>query len=279
MSTDLIVDANSIYARSWYGCNQQAYGTVIGTLQMAIMCFNPNRVGEKIDRAVFCWDAGQKKAKEREERPPAYEDTKEHVKVCLEGIWGVKNVRVVPHEADDLIATIASHSEADHVIIATGDKDLCQLSSEKVSIFDVSNKGMIGRREILSRWHIKRPVQLAIALAIEGDKTDNIQGIKGWGPKKVEKLFEAVTPDMNFDETLDTVVAQIPEDKLGEFYESLDLTLLNCDIRDLPHPSPVDWCKPEMLKAQGLDELVGHYTQVYGEYHDIRVPRRNREDE
>ena len=278
--TDLVVDANSISARSWYGCNQQPYGTVIGTLQMAIMCFNPNRVGEKIDRAVFCWDGGQKKAKEREERPQAYEDTKEHVKACLEGIWGVQNIRVEPHEADDLIATIATHSEADHIIIATGDKDLCQLNSEKVSIFDTSTKGMIGRREILGRWHVKRPVQLAIALAIEGDKTDNIQGIKGWGPKKVEKLFEAVTPDMDFETALNVVAEQIPDAKRDEFFESLNLTLLNCDLPDLPQPLTVDWCQPEMLKAQGLDELVEHYTQVYGEYHGVSAPRRrSREDE
>ena len=32
-------------------------------------------------------------------------------------------------------------------------------------------------------------------LAIIGDKTDNIQGIYGWGPKRVKKLFEAVAED------------------------------------------------------------------------------------
>ena len=75
--TDLIVDANSLYARSWYATNRpgakiDAYGCLVATLQMSIMCLNPRRVGEKIDRTLFCWDAGQKKAKERREQAIRY---------------------------------------------------------------------------------------------------------------------------------------------------------------------------------------------------------------
>ena len=97
--------------------------------------------------------------------------------------------------------------------------------------------------QILQRWKIKRPIQLAIALAIQGDSSDNISGIKGWGPKKVEKLFESVTPDMEFEAALSAIVSQIPENKQEEFFESLDLTLLDCDIPGVPSPVEPKWFK------------------------------------
>ena len=269
MPTDLLVDSNSLYARAWYATKGVPYQTVIATLQMSLVCINPRRVGEKIDRIMFCWDAGQKLAKEREPRPKAYEDTKEHVAACLEGIYGANNVRIAPHEADDIIATAATQSQSDHVIIATGDKDLHQLNDSKISIFDIATKGMVGRREIVSRWHIKRPCQLAIALAIQGDSSDNIPGIKGWGPKKVQALFESVTPEMEFEDALGVVVEQIPKTKHEEFLTALDLTLLHCDIPGVPEPSVLALCDPTMLEQQSLGELTAHYRQVYNEYAGI----------
>jgi 5'-3' exonuclease len=279
MATDVIIDTNSIYARAWYGVQGRQRECIVTTLQLALMCLDPKRVGENIDRVLFCWDAGQKKAKERVERPKEYEDTKEYVKGYMQLLWGAHSARIEPYEADDLIATAATHSTSDHVIIATGDKDLCQLSSDRISIFDVAAKGMIGRREILSRWHIKRPLQLAITLAIQGDSSDNIKGIKGWGRKKAQVLFEAVTPDMDFETALGAIVDQIPASKLDDFYEALGLTLLDCDIPDVPEPQAISWCKPKDLTKHDLAEIFDHYAQVYGEYFSVYTPRMaSRED-
>lgn len=265
--TDLIVDGNSLYARAWYATKQMPYQALVAALNMTIMVVNPDRVGDKIDRILYCWDGGQKKPKEREERPPAYEDTKRHVQACVEGIYGAENALIKGYEADDLIATAAMASPAEHVIIATGDKDLSQLNSSKVSIFDLGCKSMISCREILARWKIKRPSHVAIALAIQGDSADKITGIKGWGPKKVEKLFEAVTPDMEFDVALETILGQIPPEKQDEFIESLDLTLLNCEIPDVPVPAPLVLAEPSMLEAQDIDgEVIGHYRRIYASY-------------
>jgi len=267
--TDLIVDANSLYARAWYATKQVPYEALIATLNMTIMVVNPARVGEKIDRILYCWDAGQKKPKEREERPAEYEETKDYVRACVQGIYGAANAKIKGYEADDVIATAATKSSAEHVIIATGDKDLTQLNSSKVSIFDLNSKSMISRREIVGRWKVKHPSHVAIALAIQGDSADKITGIKGWGPKKVEALFEAVKRDMEFDVALETIFNQIPPEKQDEFIESLGLTLLNCDIPDVfPGPAPLTLAEPSMLEAQGIDaEVITHYRRVYSVYH------------
>lgn len=265
--TDLIVDANSLYARAWYGCKEDPWETVKRCVNDTLMIVNPQRMGEPINRTLFCWDGGQKRPKERAERPPEYDGTKPQVKHALEALLGTQNVRIEGYEADDVIATAAFASPSDHVVVASGDKDLHQLQGGAVSYYSLSDHGFISTREIMTRWHVKRPSQVAIALAIQGDTVDKIPGIRGWGKKKVEKLFETVKSNMSFDVVLKTVEAQIPKSKIDEFYESLELTLLNSSVPDVPEPAPLTFAPHGMLFKLGLEECSRFYESVSGKYY------------
>lgn len=264
--TDLIVDANSLYARAWYATGQDAYETVRASVNAVLCLVNPERIGEPVDRTMFCWDGGQKRAKERAERPPEYEGTKPRLKRVLEALLGTTNVRLEGYEADDVIATAAFSSKADHVVVASGDKDLHQIQGGAVSYYDLNTKGFISTREILSQWHVRRPIQVAIALAIQGDSVDKISGIRGWGPKKVEKLFESIRSDMPFDAVLKAVEDQIPDDKLAEFIESLELTLLNVNVPNVPQPVPLKFAPYGVLVELGLEDCAGMYEKVTDQY-------------
>ena len=276
--TDLIVDANSLYARAWYAAKEEPTQATIASLNVAMMLFNPDRVGERIDRSLFCWDGGQKRDKGRAARPADYETTKDEVRVAVEFLFGTTNIRIEGYEADDLIATAALGSPADHVIVASADKDLHQLNSDRISIFDINSRGMVSRREILSKWHVKRPSQVAIALAIQGDSADKITGIKGWGPKKVEKLFEAVTPEMEFDTALQAVWDQIPDEHLKDFEETLEITLLDPHVPGVPEPSPIVMPEPAKLEQVGLMRLLSYYLPLYRQYGHSTVSARDREE-
>jgi 5'-3' exonuclease len=276
--TDLIVDANSVYARAWYASKEDPSQTVIAALNVAMMLFNPERLGEHVSRSLFCWDGGQKKDKQRAARPAEYETTKAVVSDGVEFLFGTPNIRKEGYEADDLIATAALHSQAEHVIIASADKDLHQLNSERISVFDINARGLVSRREIISKWHVKRPSQVAIALAIQGDSADKIPGIRGWGPKKVEKLFEAVTPEMEFDAALQAVMAQIPADRLPEFMEALGITLLDPDVPGVPEPAPVILVEPCHLEPSGLGRLMSYYLGLYRQYGHSTLGARDREE-
>jgi 5'-3' exonuclease len=260
--TDLIVDANGLYARAWYACKEDAYETVRASVNAVLGLINPERAGEPVDRTMFCWDGGQKKAKERAERPPEYEGTKPMVKRVLEALLGTANVRIEGYEADDMIATAAFASKADHVIVASGDKDLHQLQGGNISYYDLNTRGFISSREILAQWHVRRPSQVAIALAIQGDSVDKITGVRGWGPKKVEKLFEAVRSNMSFDVVLQMVEDQIPPDKLAEFQESLELTLLNSGVPGVPEPVPLRLAPEGVLVEYGLEDCSSLYAKI-----------------
>jgi 5'-3' exonuclease len=276
--TELVCDSNSIWAKAWYAAKEDPSEAVTIALTLAMMLFNPERLGERVDRSLFCWDGGQKKDKGRAARPAEYETSKDDVRAGLEFLFGTTNVRIEGYEADDVIATAALRSTADHVIIASADKDLHQLNSERISIFDVNSKGMVSRREILARWHIKRPSQVAIALAIQGDSSDKIPGIRGWGPKKVEKLFEAVTPEMEFDAALQAIIAQIPPDRMQEFEDALQITLLDPDVPGVPEPSPVSLVVPNQLQPAGLMRLMSYYLGLYRQYGHSTTSDRDREE-
>lgn len=266
MPCDLIIDANSLYARAFYATGGDPYETVKASVNSAISLLDPERVGEHVDRAMFCWDGGQKKAKERTERPPEYEDTKPRVKAVFEALIGAKNVRIKGYEADDVIATAAFASKSENIVVASGDKDLHQLQGGNIAYYDLNTKCLLSSREIVAQWHVRRTSHVAIALAIQGDSVDKIIGIRGWGPKKVEKLFESVRSDMPFDEVLKVIESQIPENKLPEFYESLELTLLNSGVPGVPEPEPLTLAPYGKIIELGLDDCAEFYTRIAGLY-------------
>lgn len=267
-----------MYARAWYAAKEDPAQAVIASLNVAMMLFNPDRLGERVDRSLFCWDGGQKRDKGRAARPAEYETTKEDVKAGVKFLFGTENIRIEGFEADDLIATAALSSPAEHVIIASADKDLHQLNSDRISVFDINAKGMVSKREILAKWHVKRPSQVAIALAIQGDSSDKITGIKGWGPKKVEKLFEAVTPDMAFDVALQTILDQIPDEHRDVFMETLEITLLNPHVDGVPEPLPVVMPTPAEIEQVGLMRLLSYYLPLYRQYGHSTLSARDREE-
>ena len=94
-------------------------------------------------------------------------------------------------EADDLIAALAESVPAccDSVLIATSDKDMYQLVTEKVRIVPLSGKGpAMGRAEVRAKTGVE-PGQVGDWLSLTGDSSDNIPGVPGVGAKTAAKLL------------------------------------------------------------------------------------------
>ncbi len=100
------------------------------------------------------------------------------------------------YEADDVIGTLAKQAEKEdfEVYMMTPDKDYAQLVSEKVFMYKPSRFGsgveILGKKEILEKWQIKRVDQVIDILGLQGDAVDNIPGIKGIGAKTAVKLLD-----------------------------------------------------------------------------------------
>lgn len=102
---------------------------------------------------------------------------------------------VVPGvEADDVMGTLACQAEAAgmEAVLVTGDKDLLQLVTERVRVFDPSKEEgeqWIGPEEVAERFGAG-PEHVVDALALIGDTADNIPGVRGIGDKTARKLIE-----------------------------------------------------------------------------------------
>ncbi len=105
--------------------------------------------------------------------------------------FGLKVIEQPGFEADDVIGTLASRlgrAGIDTVIIS-GDKDLMQLVSDKVTIYDAMKDAWIGRDQVKAKFGVT-PEQVVEVLALMGDSSDNVPGVKGVGPKTATQLIE-----------------------------------------------------------------------------------------
>jgi DNA polymerase-1 len=93
-------------------------------------------------------------------------------------------------EADDLIASAARLLvEQDcKVVIVSGDKDLLQLVSEDITMWDPMNDRLMDVAAVEEKYGLK-PEQLLDYLSLTGDSADNIKGVPGVGPKTAQKLL------------------------------------------------------------------------------------------
>ena len=95
------------------------------------------------------------------------------------------------YEADDLIATYARQAEAAGatVRIVSSDKDLMQLVTDNVALYDTMKDKEIGRDEVIEKFGVP-PEKVIEVQALAGDSVDNIPGVPGIGVKTGAQLIE-----------------------------------------------------------------------------------------
>ncbi len=106
---------------------------------------------------------------------------------------GLESYLAPGYEADDLIATFTKKfvDQVDEVVIVGTDKDLMQLIGGKVSMLDTTRSSpWIKAPEVEKKFGVP-PSQVVDVMALIGDSSDNIPGVKGIGPKTAAKLIRA----------------------------------------------------------------------------------------
>ena len=131
----------------------------------------------------------------REEQP-------EDIRAALPRIRQIVEAMNIPvkvvdnYEADDVIGTLAKQAEKEgfEVFMVTPDKDYGQLVSDRIHQYRPSRMGsgvtVLRKQDILDKWDIERPEQVIDVLALMGDASDNIPGVKGIGEKTAAKLLK-----------------------------------------------------------------------------------------
>ena len=93
-------------------------------------------------------------------------------------------------EADDIIGTLAKRAEAmgHQVLISTGDKDMAQLVTEKVTLEDSFKEKPLDVNGVFEKFGVW-PNQIIDYLTLMGDASDGIMGVPGVGAKTAAKLL------------------------------------------------------------------------------------------
>lgn len=215
-SSILIIDGVNLFIRSWcsdptMNNNGEHVGGILGSLKSigyAIKLLCPTRC-----IVVFDGIGGSKKRKEiypnyKEGRKnsirlnrtyvedsTATEEEKNRTKQYLRLTQYLQNLPVnllsINYvEADDVIAYLAldCFKDSNKIYIMSTDKDFLQLCTERINIYSPTKKRIYGPKEVLDEYKI-HPTNFILYKALNGDTSDNIDGIKGVGPKTIIKYF------------------------------------------------------------------------------------------
>ena len=103
---------------------------------------------------------------------------------------GVACVEVDNYEADDVIGTIAARMSAigHRVVVVTGDKDMSQLVSGAVMVYDIGKGHWLDEAAVREKFGVA-PAQIPDLLALHGDHIDNIPGVMGVGAKTARQIL------------------------------------------------------------------------------------------
>ena len=180
---------------------------------------------------------------------------------------GIPQLEKEGYEADDLIAILTDwcNEQGIEAAIVSGDKDLMQLVHDpQVWQWDPQRDKVFREQQVFERFGVT-PRQMADLLALMGDSSDNIPGVKGVGEKTAAKLLQQWG-------SLDEIFCHIEEvtppslrQKLHEHREEAYLSRQLVAFRkDMKIPGdPRDFVRSE----PAIDDLMRLYTEL--DFHSL----------
>jgi DNA polymerase-1 len=164
-------------------------------------------------------------------------------------------------EADDLIASAARRlaGQGQPVVIVSGDKDLLQLVEENITFWEPMNDIALDSEAVHKKYNVK-PDRLLDLFALMGDKSDNVPGVAGVGPKTAEKLInEYGSLEGLYENLADLKESKLKENLIAHRAEAFLSKQLIRLREDLPVPdSAEEYRRP----APDLDQLKALFSEL-----------------
>jgi 5'-3' exonuclease len=219
----LIIDANNLSYRWLQRPNYASFGAdFIRTIQSLAKSY-------EAARTIVCFDFGKsyyrmnmheeykgtRKKPQEEEEIKKYEDFFAVLNSLPEELdEEVLKFRGV--EADDVLAWITQNvsDRYDHTWVVSSDRDLYQLVDENISIFNIFGRKEVTLQTMQEDFEVT-PSEYMLSRIIEGDKSDNILGIEGIGPKRAQALAREY-------KTLDNLLEALPIKGRSKYIQNLN---------------------------------------------------------
>ena len=257
----LIVDGLNLYLRAFavngaLNDNGVPVGGLTGflrSLAYAIREVNPTRVivvydgagGSQRRRKILPDYKANRKPGKRITRWDAFKDAREEkdaMKIQFSRLieyldfLPVNVISIDRIEADDTIAYIAHTLLDEDVTILSADQDFLQLVNERITVWSPTKKKFYTPRMVMDDYGVPAHNFLMYKVLM-GDKSDNIEGVKGLGPKKLPKIV----PDLLTQTTLDLDfilehAGKGEEPMHKKIVESATQLQINEELMDLKNP-------------------------------------------
>lgn len=211
-------------------------------------------------------------------RPPMAEEMVAQLPILYEllELAGLPAVRMEGFEADDLLATMAieARDAGAEAVIVTADKDLMQVVGPNLFLYNTKRGGevdLVGVDRVREKFGVT-PDQVIDVLALMGDSSDNVPGVRGVGPKTAADLVSRYGDLDGVYAHLEDLGKKAVRGKLAEAkqmaYLSKQLVTIDTSVRhgvDLEAAGLPDWSNPalrEKLLGLGLKNILQRSAQL-----------------
>ncbi|QHE53220.1 DNA polymerase I [Pontibacillus sp. HMF3514] len=242
----ILIDGNSIAYRAFFALpllnNDKGVHTnaVYGFTTMLLKILEE----EQPSHVLVAFDAGKTTFRHktyeeykggRQKTPPELSEQFPLIRELLDA-FHISHYELDQYEADDIIGTLARLGEQEEwdVKVISGDRDLLQLVSDKVSVA-LTKKGITNVETYTPSFMKEKmdvdPNQIIDLKALMGDSSDNIPGVPGVGEKTAVKLLKQFETLDGVYEHLEEVSGKKLKEKLTDnkdnAYMSKDLVTIN----------------------------------------------------
>jgi DNA polymerase-1 len=175
--------------------------------------------------------------------------------------FNIPALELAGYEADDIIGALAARHSATggHVVVVTGDKDLMQIVTERVTLLDTMKGKASGIAEVLERFGVG-PELVPDILGLAGDSSDNIPGVPGIGEKTAIKLIQEFDSLDQLLERSGEVKGKVGE-KLREFREQ---ALLSRQLATIELNVPLEVTAEELHASEPDTPALNALFKEYG---------------
>jgi len=190
----------------------------------------------------------------RKQPPEELEAQFDYCRRITEAI-GVKCMEVDDYEADDVIGTIAERmSELGYkVVVVTGDKDMSQLVSDAVNVYDMAKGAWLDEAAVRERFGVA-PKQIPDLLALHGDHVDNIPGVMGVGEKIARQILSVYSgiEDLTDADLGVKLKFRGRDEILRRIRENMETVRLSRKLATICREAPIE-VSPEILRYRRAD--------------------------
>lgn len=242
-----LIDGNSLVFRAYYGVHGNLtrkdgtpIGAVYGFFNMLLPLLAQAKEGDSFvcifdaSRISFRQDIYPEYKANRSETPADLLLQSDLIRTGVHAM-GIPVLCIPGVEADDVIATIATAncSNEGGTRILSSDKDLMQLVSDCVYLYDGMKQREIHEPEVFEKFAVK-PSQVIDVQSLMGDSVDNVPGVPGIGPKKAAELINEFGNLDNLYANLDSVknerIRNLLIDNKDKAFISRQLVTLKTDV-------------------------------------------------